>query len=306
MKIIKLVLISFFIVIFFLLDFYSYSVFENASSLKKYFLVQKNKTEKELVNNYICKIHDIRYKQKFPSLYDGVKNNPILLFGDSWIYRITLNKNENLASQIHLKTKRDVYDQSTPYVKPQHIFFQLGRDEFYKLIKKPDYIFYFYIPFHVMETYTKNARSTHDLFYKLQNKKLVKYKFIPFYKKSFLISHINAKLSGKFAVIEKFFFNKGKEIFSAIMIESLDKVRKYWGDDVKFVIVRFCENKRINENELFDKLQKQGFIIFNLYDYVDVSLKTNYISKTKRRPNKAFFEKIADILIKEFNLNQGS
>ena len=142
------------------------------------------------------------------------------MFGDSFVYSNRLNKNETFAKILSKNTKRPIYDQSTPYVKPQHILFEFQCDEFYKIIPKPKFIIYLYVPHHIMEVRTKCARSTHDVFYKYNRKRLTRQIRVPFIKKSYFISYINSRLYRANKKFNNLYFNIGKDLYKSIMLES--------------------------------------------------------------------------------------
>lgn len=298
-KIISAIIISIllFVFIFIAFDIYFYLKIENHASFLKYFSVYKNKTTKELINDYVYK-NDKRIVKKYPKIENkDSKLSPLLLFGDSFIYSNRLDKDKTLAKIIAKHTKRPIYDQSTPYVKPQHILFELKSDELYKTVPKPDFIITLYVSYHNMEVYTKCASSSSDLFYKIKKNKLKRYEKVPFYKKSFLLAHINAQLFKK----QKFndiYFNLGKELYKRHILESLAEAKKHWGDNVKFIIIRYLDNHNPLEDKMFEELKKEGVIVFEMYKYIDTKQK-KYQTKTKPRPNSLLWETIMPVMIEK-------
>ena len=79
------------------------------------------------------------------------------------------------------------------------------------------------------------------------------------------------------------------------------EVEKHWGNDIKFVIIRYFNTSNPLEDELFNELKQKGFVVFNLYDYIDTK-QEKYQIKEKVRPNALFWKTAIPIMIKELGI----
>ena len=298
---------------FFFLDLYYHKPYRNTGNIlnfSKYFQVYKNKPYDILIQNYVYK-DDARYENKYQNAYNTDSNlKSIILFGDTYLYGNIvqgkfLKENETFAYVLAQLTKRPVYNQATPDVVPQHILFELSSKELYEIVdKKPEYIINLYVPPNIMEVYTKCSKSAHDIFYKLDKGKLIRYEKIPFYKKSYLIANINAFFFDCKNPISKIYYRLGKDLFRELLLESRRLAQLHWGKDVKFIIIRFFEPQNEIEDEMFDELKKDGFIVFEIYKYFDTKDPKWLVSEIlpKTRPNDIFWKTAIPVMIKELGI----
>lgn len=300
LKFIKVVAINLILIfiIFAGFDLYVFLKYESKGNIINYIQIYRDKNEKKLIENYVYQ-QDIRNKKNYKRIENEESTlKPIMLFGDSFVYSNRLDKNGTFAHILAEYTNRPIYNQSTPFVKPQHMLFILEQNEFYKTVKIPEYILYIYVPVHVIEMYTKNANSSHDIFYKLQNGKLIRYNKIPFYKKSYFLGYLTTRLSKSNKNIFKLYFKTGEDLYKAVLIQSKKEMCKRWGDDTKFVIIRFFKTQNQLEDKMFEDLKQEGFVVFEIYNYIDTKLQI-YQTDKKVRPNELFWKIAVPILIQK-------
>ncbi len=293
------------IIFFFFCDLYSNTPFRTTKDIKTYFRIYKNKTETQLVQSYIYK-NDNKIKIHHKKIENISSDNlPILIFGDTHTYGNHLKEKETFAHNLSKYTNRPVYNQSSPFVKPQQIYFQLTNKKFYKIFNKhPKIILYVYTRHNIIEVYTKCARSSHDLFYKLKNGRLVRYERIPFYKKSFFVARINAYLFDK-KEFQPIYAKIGEKMYKTLVIESKNEAQKHWGKDVRFVIIRLFKPNNDWEDKIFEDLKKEdGIVIFEAYKYIDTSSEKYLVKEIlpKMRASGKMWETLVPIMVKELGI----
>lgn len=291
------------IILLFMVDYFFYYFYKDTSvnykSIKNYFSSYRDEAKQEIDNKYIYDRLTERTYRKVENV--NSKSDSIVLFGFSSVYGLNLKPNETVSYNLAKYTKRPIYNRAKPESSLNHMYYQLSSEDFYKIVKKPDYIIYFYTPKQIMLMNNKMDYCQHDVYYKLKDDKLLKYEKIPLYKKSYLISGINRFVFRK-KYLDAYYKNEAK-LFKTILIESKNEARKYWGNDFKFIIVRCANSGSILENKMFDELNKEGFVVLDLHKYIDIK-DQKYNSYKSFRLNALFWKDVASILVKEFDLNQ--
>lgn len=282
-------------------DYFCYCSYEGTNKKPKpvrdYIYNYKNKTEQENFDKYI-------YDKIVKRTYRKIENEnshlkPIVLFGFSNVYGLNLTPQETISFNIGKITKRPVYNRAKAESSLNHMYYQLSNDDFYKIVKKPEIIFYFYSPKQFMLMNHKLDFCQHDIYYKLKRGRLIKYENIPLYKKSYLMSAINRFIFRK-GYFKNIYYTTDAKLFETLLIESKKEAQKHWGDNIKFVIVKCFDSDNILEDKIFINLSKQGFVIFELKKFMKIKDK---IYKDGARHSPLFWKDTAEVLVKEFNLN---
>lgn len=297
-KNIRFLVISSFIAVlfvFFITDYISFKSYniKNKSYFNEYYKYKK-KTQQEIAKKYIF---DTSSSTNFRDIENKNSNlESIILFGTNEVYGLNLNPDETISHNLSKLTSRPIYNRVKSESSLNHMYYQLSNEDFYKIIKKPKYIFYFYTPKQLILTNNKYDFGIHDIYYKLKNGKIEKYKKIPLNKRLFLIGKINKTLYKNNFLY--YFYKKDSAIFKTLLSESKNEAQKHWGKDVNFVIIICNKNNSPFEDEIFKDLKNKGFIIFELNNCLNSKKQKNDISKPD------FWIESAKILTKEFKLNE--
>ena len=275
--------------------YYSYKgTNKNAKSLKDYVLNYKNKTQNEINAKYIFDNDRDRKFRTAQNIKSSLK--PVLIFGASSVYGLNLDENETVSYNLAKLTKRPVYNRTKPEASLNHMYYQLSNNDFYKIVPKPEYILYFYVPKQYVLMNNKLDFCQHDVYYKLKNSKLIRVVRIPIIKKSYLMAKLNIIKFQKYG-LRYFLNNKNNKLFEKILIESKNEAQKHYGKDVKFVIIN-CSFDDL-QKETFKSLSDNGFMIFDLYKFININDK---IHKDASRPNAKYWQKAAIITVDKLKL----
>ncbi len=281
-----------------ILDFIAFKSFNHRN--KSYFgeyKIFKYKTPKTIADKYIYDINTTKKYRKTENKNSAKK--PILLFGHTLLYGYDLEENETLSHNLAILTKRPIYNRVKPETNHNHMYYQLSNEDFYKIIPKPEYIFYFYDSKHIAQSKNKLEFGSQDIYYKQKKDKLIVYKKLPISKKSFLLAKINIFLfKNKFSQL---YFKANETLFKKILNESHKEAEKHWGKNTRFIIVELHACKSKTEEKIIEDLKKEGFEVFELYKYINLKDK-KYKNKNKECYNSLLWEETAKVLAGEFDL----
>ena len=321
-KVFKIILINVILVIliFFCVDFFAYVFTVN----KKEPLYFKYKNPFAIFAIYITRfsflnkdasiLQDYINNKRFrPVENEGTKTKkPILIFGCSFAYGYRLKDNETFSYQLGKLTGRPVYNRAYPGWAPQHMYIQLQNKNFYKIVPKPEYIIYVFIPnqiarFHLTTRIT-TSRYKYNIFYKISKNKLKRDIFSEYINSFATIYLVKRKLhpvqprSLKYRQYDhkllKLYFSTSKQI-----------VNKKWGNDVKFIIILYGKESRLKKLlPTFNGLKKSNFTIININDLSDKNFnsKEYQIGKINGKwdyhPNAKAWEEITPLIVNKLNL----
>ncbi len=289
--------IIFLILCIIFIDYYCFNSFEHTGKTYINEYKKNNKTDKELNQKYI---YDNAKTGKFKKIQNESSDlKAVVLFGFPGICGFQLDNDNNLSYYIGKLTKRPVYNRVKTESSPNHMYYQLSNEDFYKIITKAEYVFYFYIPKQIVQTSNKVEFCPHDIYYHIQNKKLTRYKKIPLNKKSYITTRIDKFLytHDKFKNI---YLQKNKKLFKTLLLESKQEAQNHWGN-INFVIVCFKHPEDKFEEKIIEDLKKEGFEVFELYKYINLKDK-KYKNKNKKCYNSLLWEETAKVLAKEYEL----
>lgn len=275
-KYLKLIVLNIFFIILFIcfLEFFMYTSTKN--EMTKQLQVKQNMN----ISSRLPSKQKISYSLKVPVFnYDAekklmrkpiginYKKGPIVLFGCSYTYGDGLKETNTFSYKLSRYTNRPVYNRSFVGWGPQHILYQLRRDDFYKEVKSPEYVIYTVMSDHLNRLFRYQYPSPFS--YAPLRYKLVKGKFEE-------IHPLFTQISGMYTIsylqqfIEKnitmSYFNKDKNLdyFCQLMKESKRLLNKKY-PNTKFVIFIYREyNDMFIDNEsLQRRLKNNGFILID-------------------------------------------
>lgn len=233
--------------------------------------------------------------------------NPILIFGCSFAFGDGLQENETFSYLLSKYSKRPVYNKAYLGWGPQHILYQLRRDDFYKEVKKPEYIIYVLIDDH----YERMFRYQYPPPYAsiLLRYKLTKNGFEeihPFLEPLWGLYTVNKVQS----LIENnilkmpIFYKKYQNYFYLMMKESNNLVKKHY-PNAKFVILLYRKEARmfIDEPSLRKKLENEGIKIVDSDELTPrLELDKPLYRLQDNHPSKYAWALIVPKLVKRLNL----
>jgi len=202
---------------------------------------------------------------------------------------LNLKNNETISYFLKDVVKNPIINRTKAEFSPNHMYYQLSNPKFYKIVKKPKYILYFYTPKQFVLINNKLDFCQHDVYYKIKNNTLERYEKIPIIKKSYLIAKINLYLFRN--KTQLFFTKKNQLLFEKILIESKRITQSHWGDTFKFIIIVCCKPGNKKEEQILQKLEKENFIIFNLYECINF-----YDFFENGRPSAKYWLNVARVL----------
>lgn len=272
-----------------LISFYSFNC---ARITKKdiYFFFSRYKDQDQNEAKYIFDTNKVKYRKV---QNENSKLKPILLFGGIYAYGSNLNKNETLSYYLSDITNRPVYNRAKADTNANHMYYQLSNNDFYKIVPKPEYIFYLYVPYQIVTAKYKFIFCQQDIFHKINQGKLYIYNHIPLYKKSYFLTKINQCIFEK-NYLNNIFYLLNEKLFLKLLTESKKEAQNHWGD-VKFVIIRYYRTTNRIEDRIFKTLEKEGFIIFDLYKYVNTA-NARYSIKPRYYPDNQFWQNASCII----------
>ena len=300
------------LIMLFYADFATYYI-----TTKKYINYYSFEDVKENYFNFYNSVLHIKNKNELKKLYiDGIdkenksfyrevvnenSNLPsILLFGCSYVYGYKIDDDKIFSQILGNYTKRPVYNRAKDGLGVSAMLFQLQNENFYKMIKEPEYVIYTYIFDHTRRMFITSVPFIdyyYDIFYKLENDKLKLRKFV---NKIYSIE-----------VLKNYFYlkyNKSTDdkiinLFKAQILESNKLIKQHWRN-AKFVILVYTNDIRPFDI-IEDELKKQGIIIIYRKDIApfDDYDEKYALSKDDGHPNNNAWEYITPKLMEAISKN---
>lgn len=309
-KFFKIFVINFLLIIFFIivLDFYAFSTNpflmfapqpKNYNIFNLYLMNIKSCIKVILPKNYkeynesIIYDHENAYYR--PVIIGKNPNKNILLFGCSFAYGYRLNDNETFSSQLSKLTNYSVYNRADVGRSAQQMLYQLESDNFHKIIPKPDYVIYMFIPEHIWRTnIIINNKNIREIYYKkTKNSHLILSDNL--LERYVLIFCINA-LSKIYKVSEKTL----TEFYFLHIYQAMDVIQKRWGNGVKFIFFIYKDDDSEDFQNGFNEIEKRGGIVVKLSDlsnkdYNDLKYR---IDENDSHPNAKAWKEITPLFVK--------
>lgn len=228
------------------------------------------------------------------------KKKPIVLVGCSYTYGQHLEDKYAFHNVLAKYTKRFVYNLGVCGGSPREILFILRNNKIINRTiknKNIDYVIYTYIQDHKHRLYTDITLNTPH-FKKTDNGNALK-----FYKGSSYFYRTYTYRNFTDFIYMNFISSKTKyDLFNLYIKEITKEIKNLFGENTKFVILVY----NISEDDIpsFDKLSKEGIIIINLNDLLNIDLydQAYTISKDDYHPNAKAWEIIVPAIAKELNL----
>jgi len=260
---------------------------------------------KEKINEDFYEFRPVEYKKG--------KKLPIVIFGCSYAYGISLEENETLSYQLSNYTNRTVYNKGVAGGGAGSMLYFLQNPEFKKEIPDAECFIYVFMPDHIRRVYTNSIEWFHKYLrasYYISNNgdlkemKLNKLKFLLFSTATYrLYSYI---YSNKFMYDSKNEYN----LFFRILEESNNVIKKEYPNS-KFVILvydnydKFYSLTLEREEELFNKFAKENNIKVLYTKNMSIGkeiIDGKYYAADKLHPGKKAWEKLVPEISKELNL----
>lgn len=243
------------------------------------------------------------------------KKKPIALFGCSYVYGYNLQNEQTFSYKLSHKAKRPVYNRAVMGWGIQHMLYQANDPLLYKQVPEPEYVIFVSMFDHLRRLYARNFSSGHllneerYLRYKevdgqLIQKTGVKVNSIPsVFKELMDRSYITSKMYDIYEnnfLIKEANYENYSEFLIKHFVQSKEKMQEYW-KNTKFVILLY--NKMYNEDDLKNRLEKNGFIVIDLQDLTQTDLTTDEFKlKNDPHPNEKAWDLITPKIIEELKL----
>ncbi len=252
-------------------------------------------------NNEYFKDNEFRKESNFYNSTNIVDSkSPIIVMGCSYTYGDYLNNNETFSAILSKNTKRTVFNLGLSGGSPREMLYILRnsqiRNERLKNNKNFEYVIYTYITDHRYSRLYTNLRNVSPNFRKTKNNTLEYHKI--------LYNSYTRRLFTQMIIKYSSSHNKNSaNLFYTYMSEINKEIHKHFnnnGEVSKFVILVYEQDSNID----WKALEKQGIIVINLKEIVDVDLFTHekYTLDDKFHPNAEAWNLIVPSLAKKLNL----
>lgn len=229
------------------------------------------------------------------------KKMPIIIFGCSFAYGERIDEEQTVSYKLSYLTKRPVYNRALGSWGVQHMLYQLRRKDFYKQVKKPEYVIYIYINDHIrrLYNYVYSANELYmGLIYKKNKDELTQDHLLMPYIDGLYINKIIREYYAQKIGYDPKRFNQNFDFLKLHFIKSKKELEKNY-PNTKFVILIYQDSF----TDRWPELEKEGFIIIKVKDLVSVNLNNNkYKAYDNVHPNGKAWDVILPVLIKKLNL----
>lgn len=238
-----------------------------------------------------------------PTTYMNSKKRPLLFMGCSFTYGWGLNNDQLLPVKMAKLTNRTAYNRGIAASGPQHIYYQLNRNDFYKEVPDSEYIIYTFIYDHIKRLYKYQLAFfgvEAGLRYEIKDGKLqeIEPSFLPFYS-LYTVRRIQAEIEKKEIANEDESFN----LFLTILKESLKQAKKHY-KNVKFVVLIYKDPWGENLTpEQIELIKKEGFIVIDAEKLIGHELTDKkYKLEDNIHPSEQAWNEVAPKLAKALKL----
>lgn len=241
---------------------------------------------------------------------EGLEYNkaPIVVFGCSYAYGYSLDKEQTFSYKLSKQAKVPVYNRAWTGWSIQHMLYQTKLDEIYNQIPEPKYVIYVYINDHLRRLYLLTFSSWNilaeeqNLRYKEKNGKLIeiqnKNPINRQLKRLYFINELHHFYVNKYILRES---NKQNCYDFAVkhFIESKEEMQKHW-KNTEYVIFFYEDN---NEHDyLKEKLRNTGFKIISKKDLTNENLNSEKYMLPNNHPNEEAWNIITPLIIEKLKL----
>ncbi len=240
----------------------------------------------------------------------GYENMPIVLFGCSYAWGEKLHENQTFHYKLSELTKRPVYNRAMSAWGVQHMLYQLKREDFYKVVPRPEYVIYVYFPLHVQrmykydficsvgKKYNYNYLKYNYSFGKLREEKRLQ--FVPYSRL------LNWYILPLYARLQEKNLKHSFKLFKAHLLECKYEIDKHWakdGNKTKFIVLDYdaLQNNDIFTSENIEKLKKDEIYVIKASDLTDINLDSEpyYLSKDDHHPGEGAWNLITPLLVEK-------
>lgn len=242
--------------------------------------------------------------------------NSILIFGCSFAYSFGLEDNQTISEKLSQFTKRTIYNFGGCACGIQHMYRLITFSNealFKKITNPPSHVIYIYIPSHIQRLQSNMFPSPllnngRNLQYKIENNEL-KEKFSPIdiFSQTFLISAFYYQKDLSMDFYDSKIKDENSELAYKLFSES-KKILKEKYPNIKFIILRYEVTDEIEEgmenSEIWNKLEQNGFIIINSSDLIGRKFKyeSEDTNQDGYHPSEVAWDLLVPKLVEELNL----
>lgn len=303
-KRITIILINllFLIVIFILLDIFTYKKeylkYEQCARYSSYIKYLSRQRSDKYNYNVLIKGQEFNGEKQRPFENFNSHKKPIAIFGCSFAYGAHLNDDETVSHKLAIETRRPVFNFSRGGWGPQHMLYQLKTNEIYDMLPEPEFLIYIYIDDHVNRIQTLVdpiiGNGEPCILYKQSKEKLVQDRLSMHLLRSPLCGAI------KLVIYRYFTSDKSKRLLlEEHFIEAKKEMNKHW-PNTKFIILLFTEEPLLNNPE--SKLPENNIQIIRVKDFTNINLSEKKYLLPDEHPNEKAWEIVSKGLIKKMNL----
>ena len=324
MKIIKILIINFFIfLILFLICDFLFALKIHNKHVEFFNSLWKNQERpEETVPILKCwfnesipfeKIWNRDYRDSY-RLYkvENPTKSSILVFGCSFAFGAFLNHYQTFEYYLSKETNRTVFNYGFGGMGPQNLLYQVSNPKLYEYINEiektpPEYAIYIYIPSHALRIYSNKYlayQNPTQLGYDQRNGRLVKSNsFFLFISRFSIIKFFIMKYLGKTALQND---NYMSSLLKKYFIQSRDELQKRY-PNIKFIIIKHpCSKEEKSNNEYYydcwKQLENEGVIIYDLIEKIDFDVTDSEYMFPDTHPNEKLWKEITPIIIKDLKL----
>ena len=326
MKLIKILLINFLILLFVLVVSEAICFFQYKMRFADLIDMQsRNMASTEEGINEAKKHLAVRYKKPFfipippmdasDRIYQGTNSKkPIIVVGCSYAYGICLDRNDNLSAKLNQKTGRKVYNRAISGSGPQFMYLQLKSKGLGQEIKDAEYVIYPFIYSHISRSFKHlmnySLTDINPLLEEKNGELVVKKQPLWFLYPSF-ITKVYLQYSDE--QNERKEMDQGKPIFFKTLEESYKEAKKKY-PNVKFVLIEVSQanmcrpdykkgSQELTEDEI-NRIKSMGIIYLNAeqlvgHDFRDVK---KYRVADEDHPNAKMWDEISTKLVEKLKM----
>jgi hypothetical protein len=240
-------------------------------------------------------------------LYRKIENpnakKGIVIFGCSFAYGQNIKMNETFSYQLGRLTHFKIINRAHCARAAHQMLYQLENNEFYKIVPKPEYVIYIFIPDHIRRVNISTLdRNVH---YKKQGDHLVIKKVSISYMNSPVINQLFHSLH--ILIPYDLYKKKPIDFYFMHIYQAMDDIEKYWGKNTKFIYFSYEDDfdSDVYLNHL-KALEKKGAIVVRLKDLQELAGKQESFYSDNYRledshPNAKAWKEITPLFIKYVN-----
>lgn len=237
---------------------------------------------------------------------DGLEytNKPIVIFGCSYAYGHSLEKEQTLSYKLSHQAKVPVYNRAYSGWGIQHMLYQVKKELFYKKVPEPQYVIYVYIPDHINRLYF-NFFVLFDTLYEKFN---LRYKekdgelkeithdniFLNQFQRLYLTNKINQYIILNTAKTEKHYDFALKHF-----TESKKEMQNHW-KKTKYVVLFYTTTS--NDYILKNKLKNNDFIVLDAGEITNKNLWDNKYMRKDIHPTEEAWNIVVPKLIEKLGV----